>query len=103
MNLSLSSKIRLMSPHKFYTDRDKNPCWYAEIQKADKRRQLKWRVGVKYLGETEDCCVGVTSFDVNADDVWAYVTSQKFAEQLLELFKTGGKKAVKEWLKEENA
>ena len=102
MNLTLSNKIRLMEQRRFYTDRDKNPCWYVEAQKSDKRRQFKWKVGVKYLGETEEYLFGVTGFDVNDDLIWNNIVSQSFAEQLLDVFKSGGKKAVKEWLKEEN-
>jgi hypothetical protein len=75
----------------------------VEAQKSDKRRQFKWKIGVKYLGETEEYLFGVIAFDVNDDAVWSNVTSRSFAEELLETFKIGGKKAVKERLKEENA
>ena len=100
MNLTLSSKIRQINPRYFFTDREKLPCWYVEAVPSDKRRQFKWKVGVKFRGETEEYTQGVTVFDTSNDEVWTYVTSQSFALKLLNLFKSGGKKAIKDWLKE---
>ncbi len=101
MNLSLSSKIRQMNPRSFFTDREKNPCWYVIVERGEKRKQIKWKVGVKFRGETEEYVLGASYFDTADDAVWNKLNSQQFAQELLEAFRFGGKKAAKEWLKEE--
>jgi len=89
-----------MKPRDFY-EVDKLPCWYAIIEKGEKRKQLKWKIGVKYLGETEEYSFGVTSFNLEDEKVWNNLNSLSFANNLIKLFKSGGKKAVKEWLRNE--
>jgi hypothetical protein len=100
MNLLLSNKIRLMDRRRFFSDTSDQPCWYVEFEKADKRRQCKWKLGVKFLGEKEEHLVGLTSFEVENNDVWAQVTSKQFAIDLLAEYKSGGIKTAKEWLKD---
>ena len=100
MNLLLSSKIRLMDRRRFFNDLADQPCWYVEFEKAEKRRQAKWKVGVKYLGEKEEYLVGLTSFELENNEIWANVTSQQFATDLIAFYRSGGIKSVKEWLKD---
>ena len=100
MNLLLSNKIRLLDPRRFFCDTADQPCWYTEFQKGEKRRQCKWKLGVKYLGEKEEHLVGLASFETENNDIWAQVTSQQFAIDLLKIYRTSGIKAAKEWLKD---
>lgn len=103
MNLSLSNKLRAMNPRFFFDFRVDQPCWYAVLERGERRRQYKWRVGVKYLGETEEHTFGVTCLKTDDDAVWADVCSESFAAGLVEAFRLGGKKAVSERLKDEVA
>jgi hypothetical protein len=101
MNLLLSSKLRLMDPRKFFNEREYQPCWYVSFQPGEKRRQCKWKVGVKFGQEVEEHLFGLASFDLEDEKVWSSVTSQEFALKLLDTFRTGGKNVVKEWLKDD--
>jgi hypothetical protein len=102
MNLLLSNKIKLLDRRRFFSDAADQPCWIVEFQKADRRRQCKWKVGVHYMGEKEEHLVGLTSFEVENNDVWSNLTSKQFAIDLLDIFKSGGIKSVKEWVKDES-
>jgi hypothetical protein len=100
MNLLLSSKVRLLDSRRFFSETADQPCWSVEFQKVEKRRQCKWKIGVKYLGEKEEHFVGLTGFDVENNDIWYQVTSQQFAINLLSIYKLEGIKSVKEWIKD---
>ena len=103
MNLLLSNKLRLINPHFFFDFRVDQPCWYAFLDRADKKRQYHWRIGVKYLGETEEHTFSLASFKVEQESVWSKLCSQSFGEQLVDQFRSGGKPAVSDWLKEQAA
>ena len=102
MNLSLSNRIRQMSKRKFFTEREYQPCWYAVLEVGEKRKQYKWKVGVKFGMETEDHLYSLSGFDVDNDEVWATIASAEFAKKLIDIFRSEGKNAVKEWLKDES-
>lgn len=99
MNLLLSNKLRLINPHFFFDFRVDQPCWYAFLDRAEKKKQYKWRIGVKYLGETEEHAFSVASFKVDDQSVWSSLCSRSFGERLVDLFRTGGKQAASDWLK----
>jgi hypothetical protein len=101
MNLLLSSKLRMMNPHKFFSEKEYQPCWYVSFVRAEKRKQCKWKVGVKFGQEVEEHLFSLASFDLDDERVWSHVGSQDFAIQLLDVFRAGGRNSAKEWLKDD--
>lgn len=79
---------------------DRQPCWYADIELATKRKDYKWKVGCKQDGKTEEYSFKISKAgDVNNSDFWQRVTGIDFATELIDLFREGGQKSVKEWIK----
>jgi hypothetical protein len=78
---------------------DKQPCWYVEIEKREAREKAKWKVGVKHASKTDEYSFKISKAgDIKDDKFWARATSKEFAIKLLELYKTGGRKAVRDWV-----
>jgi hypothetical protein len=65
------------------------PCKYAEYYKD----QNEWKVGVKFKNTNEEYVFSTKDYKGNLD-----VVSVEFAIMVLEVYKLGGKKAVKSWL-----
>ena len=82
-----------------FTD-DKQPCWYADMERADKKKDYKWKVGCKHEGKTEEYSFKLSKAgDVNDDKFWQRATDVDFALQLIDMFKQGGAKAIRAWIK----
>lgn len=84
-------------------DGDKTPCFYADIEKAEKRKEWRWKVGCKYFGaaKDEEYAFKISKAgDVDDEQVWQRMISAEFAIELISLFKDGGELAVKNWIKQ---
>jgi hypothetical protein len=85
------------------TEDTKLPCCFANVEKAEKRKEWKWNVGCKYFGDQKD---EEYSFkfskmgDVDDIDIWQRITSVDFAVELISLFRDGGEVAIKDWIKQ---
>jgi hypothetical protein len=66
---------------------DKHPCWYVDVDRQKKK--TKWTVGVKHAGKTEEYSFSIESVD----------DEKEFAVKIIELFRNGGRKAVRDWIK----
>ena len=79
---------------------DRAPCFFAEVEKAEKAKDWKWKVGCKFEGQVEECSFKFGKVgDVDDANVWQRLNSIGFVTELLEVFKDGGEEAVKEWVK----
>jgi hypothetical protein len=99
INIKASNSAMPLRPR---FDDDKYPCYCAEIEKADKRKDWKWRVSCHYfeLGVDEECAFKMSRFgDVENDRMWYYILSQEFAVELISIFREGKEPALKEWIK----
>jgi len=79
---------------------DKQPCWYADMERGAKRKDYKWKVCCKHDGDTDEYSFKISrAGDVNDDGFWDRATSVDFASELIELFRDGGQKSVRDWIK----
>lgn len=79
---------------------DRQPCWYADIERSDKRKDCKWKVGCKNDGQTDEYSFKISKAgDVDDNDFWSRATGLDFATELIDLFKNGGQQSVKRWIK----
>ena len=99
--LNTGSRVTSVSVKPVSED-SKMPCWYADFEKGEKRKDCVWKVGVKRDGEqNEEFTFKASKAGDTTDDAqWEQITSPDFAIKLLDKYKTGGQKAVKEWLKQ---
>ena len=83
-------------------DGEKTPCYYADIEKAEKRKDWHYKIGCKYFGSAKDEEYSfklAKAGDVDDNNVWQRLTGVEFAVELISLFKDGGEVAVKDWIK----
>jgi len=79
---------------------DKQPCWYADMERGPKRKDYKWKVGCKHDGNTDEYSFKISKAgDIDDDEFWSRATSVDFAAELIDLFRNGGQKSVKDWVK----
>ena len=67
---------------------DKFPCWYADFDNKNK----EWKVGVKHNTKAEEITVlesSIKNYNLN---------SLELAVKLIDLYRAGGRKRIKEWL-----
>lgn len=80
---------------------DRQPCWYADLEAADNRKDYKWKIGCKKDGQTEEYSFKISKAgDVSDESFWAHATGLDFAVELIELYKKGGQQSVKQWIKD---
>ena len=72
------------------------PCWYVEYSKE----LLEWKIGIKSKTNNEEYLFSITSIK-NYQDQLDKIKSLDFGLALLELYKKGGKRAVKSWISKE--
>jgi hypothetical protein len=90
--------IHLQSP---LLEGDHSPCYYANIEKGEKRKEWSWSVGCKHQGKKEEYSFKLPKLgDVNDDELWNRITSFEFAKELIDLFRDGGELGVKNWIKD---
>lgn len=79
---------------------EKQPCWYAKIEEGKSRLSAKWLVGVKCEAKDPiEYSFRISRLgDVNDDKIWAGITSQDTAIEMIKIFRKGGKKAVSDWI-----
>ena len=78
---------------------DKQPCWYADIERGSNRKEYKWKVGCKYDGKDDQYSFKFSKVgNVNDENFWERISGVDFAIELIDLFREGGQKAVKEWV-----
>ena len=79
---------------------DRQPCWYADMERGGNRQDYKWTVGRKYDGQVDEYSFSISKAgDIGNDDFWDRATGLDFATDLIDLFKDGGQKSVKKWIK----
>ena len=79
---------------------DRQPCWYADIEQANSRKNYKWKVGRKYEGDNDEYSFKISKAgDVDNEKFWERATGVDFAAELIDLFRDGGTKAIKDWIK----
>ena len=79
---------------------EKQPCWYADMERGPKRKDYKWKVGRKYEGEVDEYSFSISKAgDINDEDFWQRATGIDFATELIDLFRAGGQKAIQEWIR----
>lgn len=84
----------------FQDDDERHPCWYADLESGDKRKDYKWKVGCKHQGQTDEYSFKVSKAgDINDDKTWNKLIGVDFAVELINKFKTGGTNEVKKWIK----
>jgi hypothetical protein len=96
LNSEKESKISV----RHFDEVDKYPCWYANIKRSEKRNDCKWEVGCNYDGKSDEYSFKISKIgDIKNDKFWNYVTSEDFAVKLIDLYKNGGQKNIKNWVK----
>ena len=81
-------------------DEDRQPCWYADMERGPKRTDYKWKVGRKHDGRVDEYEFSISKAgDVNDNEFWGRATGLDFALELIDLFKNGGQNYVKKWIK----
>lgn len=81
-------------------DSDVTPCYYAKLEKADKRKEWKWTLGCKFGDVKEKYSFKLSKIaDITDESNWTRFISAEFAIELIELFRNGGEPTVKEWIK----
>lgn len=79
---------------------DKQPCWYADMERGPKRTDYKWKVGCSHEGNVDEYSFAISKVgDVHDDEFWNRMTSIDFATELIDTFRNGRQKAVREWLR----
>lgn len=79
---------------------DKDPCWYANVEKGDSVKDNVWKVGVSHPdGTVEEYSFKFTKVGRDKDSL-ERASSGEFGIKLLDTFKSGGEEAVKKWLKD---
>jgi len=80
---------------------DRQPCWYADMEQASKRKDYRWKVGRKHDGKNDEYSFKISKAgDVSDERFWQHATGVDFATELIDLFKNGGSRAVKDWVKQ---
>ena len=79
-----------------------HPCYYAEIEKGDKRRNWIWKIGCKRENDKSDeMCVKIYKFgDVNDDKTWQRLTGAEFAVLLIDTYRDEGEAGIKRLVKD---
>jgi hypothetical protein len=81
-------------------DTDRQPCWYVQVEKAEEQKDYSWKVGVKGNAHSEEHEFKFSEIGKSNDtETWNLASSPNFPFNILEKFKIGGKKAVKDWFK----
>jgi hypothetical protein len=79
---------------------DKQPCWYADLEVADNKKDYKWKVGFKHEGKTGEYSFKFDKLgNIKDIKIWNHITRAEFAIQLINVFRSGGPEAVKKWIK----
>lgn len=98
---TLNSGKELPIPMGHFDEIDKYPCWYANMKRGKKRKDYKWEVGYNYNGKSDEYSFKISKIgDVDDNKFWNHVTSEDFAIELIELYKNGGQKNIKNWIKQ---
>jgi len=79
-------------------DVDKQPCWYVKINKTED--DCYWKVGVKSRTHNEEHEFKLSDLSKSqAKDISESISTSDFPIKLLDKFRNGGKKGVKDWFK----
>jgi hypothetical protein len=84
-----------------YVDLERMPCTYVELERAEKRKDWKWKVGCKFFGAANDVEYSFKvskAGDTDNEKFWLRTTGVDFAVELIDVFRDGGERAVKEWI-----
>lgn len=100
MNMLLSTKLRAIDSSVFFRESALRPCWYANFVRHSDKRKCGWNIGVKYAGEEEEQFVSFSDINVCDTSCWNRVTSISFVAEIIDAYRVGGIKYVKELLKE---
>lgn len=79
-------------------DNEKQPCWYADMDKGDTLKEHRWSVGVVYPDGKKDEYSFKCSKAGKDRSLLERMLSSDFGIRLLHKFRQGGRKAVKQWL-----
>ena len=81
------------------------PCYYAELEKGEKRRNWVWKIGCKRENEKcEETTFKIYKFgDVNNEEKWQKLISAEFAIMLIDLYRSGGEAKIKQWIENDNS
>jgi len=79
-----------------------HPCFYAAIEKSDKRKNWLWKIGCKKENEkSEELMFKMYKFgDVNDEKVWQKVTNIDFAIMLIGVYRESGEAGIKQLIKD---
>lgn len=79
-------------------DADRQPCWYIEVNKNS--QDHSWKIGVKSRNHNEEYEFKSSEISKSRnDETTEIIDAQDFPIKLLDKFKAGGKKAVRDWFK----
>jgi len=79
---------------------DREPCWFATIEKADVLEEFAWRVGCTYIDHTDECSICFSDIgNVKDLELWKKINAIDFAIKLIDLFKIGGEKQIRKYIK----
>ena len=80
-------------------DSDTQPCWYVDVDKSDKD-DCSWKVGIKSKNYNEEYEFRFSEIGkTRTKETIESVNDPNFPIKLLDKFKSGGKRAVKDWFK----
>ncbi|MFA5023338.1 MAG: hypothetical protein WC523_00075 [Patescibacteria group bacterium] len=74
------------------------PCYFADIERAEKRKDWVWRIGCKYENKkNEDFSFKMYKFgDVTDEKTWLYITSAAFAIVLIDTYRKDGEEGIRQ-------
>lgn len=77
------------------------PCYYANIEKSEKRKDWMWIVGCRRENEPSDEFSFKMSKlgDVNDDQLWKVITGSEFAIRLISIYRNNGQAGVRQWIR----
>jgi len=77
----------------------KQPCWYVDINKSEKKKDYKWKIGIKNTEQNEEFECKFSEISSNNHSIWDRIRDNAFAIELLQKFKMGGESAIRDWFK----
>ena len=78
------------------------PCWYATSEKVGTIKEYKWRVGCVYPDHKDEVVLAFNEFgDLKNKDTYKDIIGARFAIRLIALFRKGGEREIRNWMKGE--
>jgi hypothetical protein len=75
-----------------------HPCYYAEIEKAEKRKNWIWKIGCRRENEKSDeLSFKLYKFgNINDEIIWSKLNSAEFAIMLIDAYRKNGEAGIRQ-------